>query len=67
MKIALNKTYLTDDGKQFSPVRTRRGDKIMETRNMLGGRKWTGYYYIIFVDKDGNEYMKGNLKSEIKT
>jgi hypothetical protein len=66
MKIALNKTYLTDDKKIFSPKRTRRGDKIFETRNMLGGKVWNGYYQIIFIDDEGNEYFKHQLKREIK-
>ena len=67
MKIALNKTYLTNDKKLFSPKKTKRGEKIFETRNMLGGKVWSGYYEIIFIDDNGNEYLKDQLKSEVKS
>jgi len=66
MKIALNKTYLTNDKKIFSPKRTRRGEKIFETRNMLGDKVWKGRYQIIFIDDKGNEYPKDQLKREVK-
>ncbi|MGK0446554.1 MAG: hypothetical protein ACJA2M_000323 [Polaribacter sp.] len=65
MKIALNKTYLTEDKKIFSPKRTRRGNKIFNIKNMLGGTVWTGYYEIIFIDGDGNEYFKYQLKNKL--
>jgi hypothetical protein len=68
MKIALNKTYLTDDKKLFSPKKTRRGEKIFETTNMLGyKKKWTGYWEIIFIDDIGNEYFEDQLKREVKS
>lgn len=66
MKIALNKTYLTDDKKLFSPKRTKRGKKIFKARNMLGGKVWSGSYEIIFIDEIGNEYFKHQLKREVK-
>lgn len=66
MKIALNKTYLTDNKKIFSPIKTRRGNKIFEPKNMLGGKVWNGYWKIIFIDIEGNEYFIHQLKKEIK-
>ena len=66
MKIALNKKYLTNDNKIFAPKRTKRGNKIFEVKNMLGGKVWSGRYEIIFIDELGNEYLKKQLKKEIK-
>lgn len=67
MKISLNKTYLTTDGIEFSPVKNKLGKNIGRMENMLGmptGQMKRGE--MIFIDKNGNERKRSELKKEIK-
>lgn len=68
LKIALNKTYLTIDGDLFSPIRTRKGKPIttLDYFDRMNPIKNTPYNEIIFIDKDGKERPKSELKHEVK-
>jgi len=67
LKIALNKKYITKDGNIFAPVRNRMGENTGRSKNMLGmptGRMTRGE--MTFIDKDGKEYKRSELKKEYK-
>jgi hypothetical protein len=66
MKIALNKTYIMNNGEYFKPLGVKKGKEIMKNKNMRGGLIGSGVFTQLFIDKSGNIFNEKDFRREIK-